>query len=53
MIGLVASTELRLGELVRLDKADVDLKTGVLTVRRAVSIWDQPLVRRTSRMTTP
>lgn len=34
MIGLVASTGLRIGELVRLDKADVDLETGVLTIRR-------------------
>jgi integrase len=34
MIGLAASTGLRIGELVRLDKTDVDLETGVLTVRR-------------------
>jgi integrase len=34
MTGLVASTGLRIGELVRLDKADVDLETGVLTVRQ-------------------
>jgi integrase len=33
MVGLAASTGLRIGETVRLDKADVDLKTGLLTIR--------------------
>jgi integrase len=34
MIGLAASTGLRLGEVVRLDKDDVDLDRGVLAIRR-------------------
>jgi len=34
MVGLAASTGLRRGEVVRLDKADVDLETGVLVVRK-------------------
>jgi len=34
MIGLVASTGLRIGELVRLDKADLELESGVLTIRQ-------------------
>jgi integrase len=34
MIGLAASTGLRISEVVRLDRADVDLKTGVLHVRQ-------------------
>ena len=34
MVGLAASTGMRVGEVVRLDKADVDLDVGVLTVRR-------------------
>jgi integrase len=34
MFGLAASTGLRRGEVVRLDKADVDLQTGVLFVRQ-------------------
>lgn len=33
MIGLAASTGLRISEIVRLDREDVDLKTGVLNVR--------------------
>ena len=33
MIGLAASTGLRISEIVRLDRQDVDLKTGVLNVR--------------------
>lgn len=33
MIGLAASTGLRISEVVRLDREDVDLKTGVLNVR--------------------
>src|SRR6266446_1272297 len=35
MIGLAASTGLRISEIVGLDKADVDLKAGVLNVRRS------------------
>lgn len=34
MVGLAASTGLRAGEVVGLDKADVDLDAGVLTIRR-------------------
>jgi integrase len=34
MIGLAASTGLRIGEVVRLDNGDVDLERGVLTIRR-------------------
>lgn len=34
MIGLAASTGLRIGEVVRLDRSDVDLKTGILSIRR-------------------
>lgn len=34
MVGLAATTGLRIGEVVRLDKTDVDLKTGVMLVRR-------------------
>ena len=34
MIGLAASTGLRIGEVVRLDRSDVDLKTGLLSIRR-------------------
>jgi len=34
MIGLVASTGLRVGEVVKLDRDDVNLETGVLTIRR-------------------
>ena len=34
MVGLAASTGLRISEVVRLDKADVDLATGTLIVRR-------------------
>ncbi len=33
MIGLAASTGLRIREVIRLDREDVDLKTGVLNVR--------------------
>ena len=33
MIGLAASTGLRIGEIVRLDRSDVDLKTGILSIR--------------------
>jgi len=33
MIGLAASTGLRISEILRLDREDVDLKTGVLNVR--------------------
>jgi len=33
MIGLAASTGLRIGEVVRLDRSDVDLKTGILSIR--------------------
>ncbi len=34
IVGLTASTGLRIGEVVRLDRADVDLEAGVLTIRR-------------------
>ena len=34
MVGLAASTGLRIGEVVRLDQADVNLKTGILVVRQ-------------------
>lgn len=34
MIGLVASTGLRIGEVVHLDRADVDLDAGVLLIRQ-------------------
>ena len=34
IIGLVASTGLRIGEIVRLDKSDVDLERGQLLVRK-------------------
>jgi len=34
MIGLVASAGLRVGEVVKLDRGDVNLETGVLTIRR-------------------
>jgi integrase len=34
MIGLAASTGLRIGEIVRLDRSDVDLQGGVLTIRQ-------------------
>ena len=34
MIGLAASTGLRRGEVIRLDNGDVDLKSGVLLVKR-------------------
>lgn len=33
MIGLAASTGLRISEVVRIDKEDVDLKTGIVNVR--------------------
>jgi integrase len=33
MIGLAASTGLRISEVIRLDREDVDLKTGVLNIR--------------------
>lgn len=35
IVGLAASTGLRIGEIVRLDRADVHLETGVLTLRRS------------------
>ena len=35
MIGLAASTGLRISEIVRLDRQDVDLETGVLNVRHS------------------
>lgn len=35
LFGLLAVTGLRLGEALALDRADVDLHTGVLTIRRA------------------
>lgn len=35
MIGLAASTGLRIGEVVRLDRTDVDLDTGVVFIRRS------------------
>lgn len=35
IIGLTASTGLRIGEIVRLDRVDVHLETGVLTIRRS------------------
>jgi integrase len=35
MIGLAASTGLRISEVVRLDREDVDLKTGVLNIRHS------------------
>jgi len=35
MIGLAASSGLRIGEVVGLDRADVDLQTGVLVVRQS------------------
>jgi integrase len=35
IVGLGASAGLRIGEVVRLDKTDVDLKTGLLTIRRS------------------
>ncbi len=35
MIGLAASSGLRIGEVVGLDRADVDLKTGILVVRQS------------------
>jgi integrase len=41
MIGLAASTGMRSGEVVRLDRADVDLKTGVLVVRRSKFFKDR------------
>lgn len=34
MIGLAASTGLRLGEVIKLDKRDVDLDAGMLTIRQ-------------------
>lgn len=34
MVGLAASSGLRVGEVVRLDRADVDLETGVLSIRQ-------------------
>lgn len=34
MIGLAASTGLRIGEIVRIDNSDVDLRGGVLTIRQ-------------------
>ncbi len=34
MVGLAASTGLRIGEVVRLDQADVDLDTGILVIRQ-------------------
>ena len=33
IIGLAASTGLRISEVIRLDREDVDLKTGVLNIR--------------------
>ena len=33
IVGLTASTGLRISEVVKLDRADVDLETGVLTIR--------------------
>jgi integrase len=35
MIGLAASTGLRISEVIRLDREDVDLKTGILNIRRS------------------
>jgi integrase len=35
IVGLAASTGLRVGEIVRLDRTDVNLETGVLTLRRS------------------
>lgn len=34
MVGLAAATGLRIGEVVRLDRADTDFEGGVLTIRR-------------------
>ena len=34
LIGLLAVTGMRVGEAIALDRADLDLVTGVLTVRR-------------------
>ncbi len=34
MIGLAASTGLRISEVVRLDQSDIDLQSGVITVRK-------------------
>lgn len=35
MVGLVASCGLRVSEVVKLDRDDIDLNTGVLTIRRS------------------
>ena len=35
LIGLIASTGMRIGEAIRLDRADVDWKAGTLLVRRS------------------
>ena len=35
IVGLTASTGLRISEVVKLDRADVDLETGILTIRRS------------------
>jgi integrase len=35
LFGLIATTGLRLGEAISLDRDDVDLRTGVLSIRRA------------------
>lgn len=35
IVGLAASTGLRVGEVTRLDRADVDLETGIMTIHRS------------------
>ncbi len=35
IVGLTASTGLRISEVVKLNRADVDLETGILTIRRS------------------
>ena len=35
MVGLAASTGLRISEVIKLDKADVELDTGIMTIRKS------------------
>jgi integrase len=52
IVGLAASTGLRIGEVVRLDRADVDLATGVLLIRQTKFKKDRYVPTHTSTLET-
>ena len=50
LIGLLASTGLRSGEALRLDRADVDLAGGVLTIRKTKFRKDRLILESVFRL---